>query len=105
MKLFLISILILLSTAATAREVGKLEGTVEKIIDRTLVLDGNQFRPSGYATLLPEWVKPGASVTISYACDELGDCYYIDVVPLNGTTTIAEKINSNMLEYRNIFRY
>jgi hypothetical protein len=87
-----------------AREVGTINGTVEKVTDRSIVINGSRYQPSGYATLLPNWVKPGTLATISYACDELGDCFYIDVVSLNGTTPIGDKINSNLLEFKNIFR-
>lgn len=103
MKILSVFALILLSTPLLALEVGLLSGNVENVIDRTLTIEGQTLRSSGYAPTVPDWIKPGASATVSYACDELGDCFYIDIVPLNESTPIRDKINAELLEYRRIF--
>lgn len=103
MKFFLVCVFVLWCAIGQAREVGRLDCTIDKVIDRTLLIEGTHFRPSGYATLLPAWLKEGSQATISFACDELGDCYYVDIAPINGTTPIGDKINANILEYKHIF--
>jgi len=88
---------------AYAYPIRQMDGKVSQIIDRTIVMHEEEFRPSGYASALPKWLHEGLDVTISYSCNELGECYYIDVVQPNGSLTIMDKINQDLLDFERIF--
>lgn len=88
---------------AYAYPIRLIEGQVSQIIDRTIVINEAKFRPSGYAAALPKWLIEGSDVTISYSCNELGDCYYIDVVQPNEPLTIMDKINQELLDFERVF--
>lgn len=78
-------------------------GTVESVYVTKLVIDGVTFHPSGYTPLPPKWVTKDKIVSISYACNELGDCFYIDVVEPNGTMPIMDKINQELLDFEKVY--
>jgi hypothetical protein len=103
MKIFIPIIALLLYINAYAYPLRQMDGTVEKITNRTLTINAEKFRPSGYASSIPKWVTEGSTVKISYACDELGDCYYIDIVEPDGSLTIMDKINKELLSFERVF--
>lgn len=88
---------------AYAYPIHQLSGTVEQVIDRTIIINDEKFRASGYASSLPPWIIPGSEVTISYSCNELGECYYIDIVETDGELPLKEKINQDLLDYGRVF--
>ncbi len=96
-------IFFLISFTVHAYPLRQIDGTVDKIIDRSLIINEEKFRPSGYASSLPEWITEGSVVKISYACDELGECYYIDIVEPDGSLSIMEKINKELLSFERVF--
>lgn len=102
-KYFIVIALLLMHFHAYAYPIHQLSGTVEQVIDRTIIINDEKFRPSGYASSLPNWVMQGAELTISYSCNELGDCYYIDVVETNGSLPIMDKINQELLDFERVF--
>jgi hypothetical protein len=102
-KLALTTLLFLICFNAYAYPVTPVSGTVEKIIDRSIYINNEKFIPSGYAPFLPKWVTLGAEVTISFSCNELGDCYYIDVVESNSSLPLMDKINQELLELKRVF--
>ncbi len=103
MKILVPIVLLLLCVNAHAYPIRQMDGTVEKVTDRTMTINDEKFRPSGYASAIPKWVTEGTAVTISYACDELGDCYYIDIVTPGDSLSIMEKINKELLSFERVF--
>lgn len=102
-KLLTIIALLLMHFHAYAYPIHQISGTVEQIVDRTIIIKNEKFRPSGYASSLPKWVTKGSEVTISLSCNELGECYYIDIVEVNGDLPLMDKINQDLLEFERIF--
>ncbi len=103
MKIFIPLMVLLIHINAHAYPLRQLDGTVEKVIDRTIIIDNEKFRPSGYASTLPKWISEGTLVNMSYACDELGDCYYIDIVAPGEPLPIMDKINKELLSFERVF--
>lgn len=78
-------------------------GTVEARYDRALVIGGQKFSPGGSYHLLPDWVQPGVDVQLLYICDELADCYYIDVVREGEEFPLMPKIESGAMTADDVF--
>jgi len=102
-KISIAILLLLVHLNAYAYPIHQLTGAVEQVIDRTIFLNNEKFRPSGYASSLPGWVIQGSEVTISYSCNELGDCYYIDIAEANGDLPLMDKINQELLDFERVF--
>jgi predicted GTPase len=103
LRIFISAIIILIHVNAYAYPIRQIDGTVEKIIDRTIIINEEKFRPSGYASALPQWVVEGSVIKMSYACNELGECYYIDIVETDGKLSIMNKINQELLNFERVF--
>ncbi|SFL97799.1 hypothetical protein SAMN05421830_110133 [Desulfomicrobium norvegicum] len=102
-KILIIILVLLIHIHAYAFPVLQQSGTVERVFDRSIIIKNTKFSPSGYASSLPNWIIHGSEVTISYSCDELGDCYYIDIVKPNEELPLMEKINQDLLDFERIF--
>lgn len=100
---FTIILFLLATICCFAYPIAQFSGTVARIVDRSIIINDYTFRPSGYAPFLPDWVKQGSEVTISYSCNELGECFYIDIVQVDDDLPIKEKINQNLLDFRRVF--
>lgn len=102
-KIFIPLMVLLVHINAYAYPLRQLDGNVEKVIDRTIFIDNEKFRPSSYAATLPKWVSEGTIIKMSYACDELGDCYYIDIVAPGEPLPVMDKINKELLSFERVF--
>ena len=99
----LLIILLMTCSFAHAYPIFQMTGTVEGIYVSQIVIDGVTFQASGFTPLPPKWVKKDLEVSISYACNELGDCFYIDIVKPNATMPIMDKINQELLSFEKVY--
>ena len=99
----ILTILLMACSFVHAYPIFQITGTVEAVYVSQVVIDGVTFQASGLTPLPPKWVKKGSEVSISYACNELGECFYIDIVEPNATMPIMDKINQELLNFEKVY--